>query len=97
MTSAANLLQGETLLTIPEAAKNFNGITIPVETLRKYIYRGVGGIKLESVSLNGRYTSKEAIQRFLERRQNPQQPETPVSKKMPQEEIDAKLRKHGFL
>lgn len=96
MLATNNLLHGETLLTLADAAKDFNGVTIPIETLRKYVYRGVGGIKLESVSINGRYTSKEAIQRFLMRKQNPRQPEKPKVKRLTQEEVDAKLKKYGI-
>jgi hypothetical protein len=91
------ILDGETLMTIDEAAKDFGGITISKETVRKYIYKGVQGIKLESININGRYTSKEAIQRFIERKQNPGQPEKPRKPRMSQAEIDAGLRRHGII
>jgi len=66
-------LQGETLVTLDEAAKDFGGVPIPMATLRMYVYQGIGSprIKLETIRINRRYTSKEAVQRFIERRQNP--------------------------
>ena len=93
----ANSLLGETLITIAEAAQDFGGVEIPLRTVRKYIYEGVKGIKLESISINGRYTSKEAIQRFIERKQNPGQPAKPKVPKMSQAEIDAGLRRYGII
>ena len=87
----------ETLISLVDAAKDFGGVAIPLETLRKYIYRGVGGIKLESVAINGRYTSKEAIQRFIDRRQNPQAAAKGKRKMLTQAEIDAGLKKYGIV
>ena len=96
MTDAVtDLLCGETLLTLAEAAKDFGGVAIPLETLRKYIYRGVKGIKLESVSINGRYTSREAIQRFLDRKQNPRLAAKGKRKMLTQAEVDAGLKSKG--
>ena len=63
----------EVLITLADAANDFGGISIPLNTVKKYVYRGYQGIKLESVSINGRYTSREAIQRFIDRKQNPVQ------------------------
>ena len=65
-----NPLLTETVIPLTEAAADFGGGAIPLATVRKYVYRGVQGLKLESVSINGRYASKEAIQRFIERKQN---------------------------
>jgi hypothetical protein len=62
-------LLGETLVTLSEAADDFGGVKIPKSTVVNYTYQGVKGIKLESIYINGRYTSKEAILRFIERRQ----------------------------
>jgi hypothetical protein len=56
----------------------------------------VGGVKLETVRINRRYTSKEAIQRFIDRRQGLEEKlEKPKPKKMTAEEIDAGLRRFG--
>jgi len=97
-TRSANLLEGETLITLAEAAVDFGGIALPLNTVKKYVYRGFQGIKLESVSLNHRYTSREAIQRFIERKQNPSQPvEKPKIKRLSQQEVDAGLRRHGLV
>jgi hypothetical protein len=58
----------------------------------------VQGLKLESVSINGRYTSKEAIQRFIERKQNLGQPQAkPKVKRLTQAQVDAGLRRHGIV
>jgi hypothetical protein len=93
----ANSFLGEPLITLAEATKDFGGVEIPLRTVRKYIYEGVQGLKLESININGRYTSKEAIQRFIERKQNPGQPEKPRKPRMSQAEIDAGLRRHGII
>ena len=93
-----NFLRGETLVTLADAAADFDGVPIPINTVKKYVYRGVLGLKLESVSRNGRYTSKEAIRRFIERKQNLGQPlaePKPKRKILTQPQIDAGLRRHG--
>ena len=95
--STANSLLGETLITVAEAAQDFGGIEIPLRTVRKYIYEGVQGLKLESININGRYTSKEAIQRFIERKQNYEQPVKPKVPRMSQAEVEAGLRRHGII
>jgi hypothetical protein len=70
MNQKTSPLSGENLITLPDAAKDFGGTYIPLVTLKNYIYQGVQGVKLESVLINRRYTSKEAIQRFIAKRQN---------------------------
>jgi myo-inositol catabolism protein IolC len=95
-----NPLMGERLITITEAANNFGGIAVPLNTVRKYIYQGVKGLKLESILINGRYTSREAIQRFIERKQNIGQPtekEKTKPKRMTQAQIDAGLKRYGIV
>jgi hypothetical protein len=89
-------LFGETLVTLDEASKDFGGIEIPIRTVRKYVYNGINGVKLETVNINRRYTSKEAILRFIERKQNPEQPTKPKIPKMSQAEVAAILKKHGI-
>jgi hypothetical protein len=57
----------EHLLSITEAAKIFPGRPHHA-TLWRYVLRGVGGIKLDSCKIGGkRRTSREAIERFVER------------------------------
>ena len=97
-TPKVHPLQGERLLTLEEAAEDFGGVSIPIRTVRTYIYNGFQGIKLESVNINRRYTSKEAIQRFIERKQNSGQPaEKPKRRRLTQAEVDAGLKRHGFV
>lgn len=93
----ANLLQRETLITLVDAAKDFGGLSIPISTVRSYIYNGVHGVKLESVFINRRYTSKEAITRFIEKRQNPQTHIKPKTERMTQAQVDAGLKRHGIV
>jgi len=91
-------LQGEHLLTLEEAAEDFGGVSISLRTVRHYIYNGFQGIKLESVNINRRYTSKEAIQRFIERKQNSgQPPKKPKRRRLTQAEVDAGLKRHGLV
>jgi hypothetical protein len=63
-----NRLLNEQLVTLAEAAKDFAGVAVPASTVKRYVYYGVNGVKLETVQVNKRYTSKEAIQRFIERK-----------------------------
>jgi hypothetical protein len=63
--------------------------------LKRYVYQGVKGNKLESVNINGRYTSKEAIQRFIERKQG-----FVVSSELARahnKKTEASLRRHGII
>ena len=94
MTGQHSLI-GETLITLAEAAQDFGGISIPVNTVQKYVYQGVQGLKLESININGRYTSKEAILRFIERKQDPER--LPSPKKPAQPDTEAGLRRHGII
>ena len=96
--TAVNTLQGETLIPIAEADDDFGGVAIPLRTVRHYIYNGFQGIKLEAVNINGRYTSREAIQRFIRRKQNPKkQIEKPKRKRLTQAEVNAGLKRHGLV
>jgi hypothetical protein len=98
MSDSQNPLIGETLLTLDDAAKDFGGVTIPYNTLKLYAYQGVGGVKLETVYINKRYTSKEAILRFIDRRQShKQKPEKPKVPKLTQRQVDTGLRRHGIV
>ena len=98
MSNQNNLLSGETLITLAEAADDFGGVSVPYATVRNYVYRGIKGLKLESVCLNKKFTSKEAIQRFIERKQNLGLPqEKSRIKPMTQEQVEAGLRRHGIV
>lgn len=88
----------ETLITLKEAAKDFGGVAIPYETVKKYVYRGVKGFKLETVFINQRLTSREAIQRFINQRQGVELTiETPKTKWMTQEQVQQTLKRHGVV
>jgi hypothetical protein len=68
-------IANEALLTLAEAAARFpgrNGKRCSIQTVYRWCYRGVhrptGTVRLESVVIGGRrYTSQEAIKRFVER------------------------------
>ena len=97
-TKGNHPLIGETLITLPEAAKDFAGIEIPLNTVKRYVYQGVKGLKLETISVNGRYTSKEAILRFIDRKQGNQESfERPKVKRMSSKEVEESLRRHGII
>jgi hypothetical protein len=88
----------ETLITLKEAAENFGGVSIPYNTLLYYVYQGVRGIKLETIRINRRYTSREAIQRFIDRRQGVEPKlEKPKHRQMSQEEVQRILKRHGII
>ena len=42
-----NPLSGEHLATLDEAALNFGGVPVSITAIRKYVYQGVAGLKLE--------------------------------------------------
>ena len=64
--------RSEQLFLPPEAAKHTPG-RVHVSTIIRWMLTGVaGGLKLESITVGGRrYTSREAIDRFVERCTNP--------------------------
>lgn len=60
-------IHSDTLLTISEAAKSLP-MRPNVSTVWRWIQRGVRGVTLDTVLVGGRrYTSKEALQSFVER------------------------------
>ena len=61
-------LTDEQLVEVKDAPRHFPSRPA-VSTLWRWMLRGVAGIRLESVKVGGlkRYTSIEAIQRFIER------------------------------
>ena len=94
----AGRLIGETLVTLKEAAKDFGGVEVPMPTLLRWVKTGYKGLKLETVNINKLYTSKEAIKRFIEQKQNSGvvviEPRVP---RMSQAEVDTVLRRHGII
>lgn len=60
-------LDSETLIHFATAARQFPGKGVCIQTMHRWRLNGVRGTKLETVLIGGmRYTSKEAIQRFVE-------------------------------
>ena len=60
-------IQSETTCSIAEAAKRFPGRP-HVATVWRYVHHGVHGQRLETIKVGGkRFTSHEAIERFIER------------------------------
>ncbi len=58
-------LSSDTLLTFPQAAKYLPG-NRHISSLHRWRLRGVRGHKLETILVGGRrFTSEEAIQRFI--------------------------------
>jgi hypothetical protein len=92
-----NTLLDGTLLTLKEAAEDFAGVKIPLNTGKKYVYQGVKGLKLESIFINGRYTSKEAIRRFIEQKQELEQPPNIKRKSLTQTQTDVILKRHKII
>jgi Protein of unknown function (DUF1580). len=85
----------ESLVNLTEATKLFP-VKCSRASLERWIRRGSRGVYLETVFIaNKRFTSLEAIQRFLINQQNTE-PEriqsAPKHRSMSQKEIDAKSR-----
>jgi len=87
----------ETLITLEEAADNFCGIKLPLPTVKRYVAVGYKGLKLEAVKINRRYTSQEAIRRFIERKRTIDSSTVPLGPQVSQEYVDAGLRRHGII
>jgi hypothetical protein len=88
-------IQNERLCLLCEAAKEVPGRP-HVSTLIRWWQRGVRGVKLETVVVGGRrYTSVEAINRFIARLSEPGGvPAPPVRQQ--QSEIDRELDRMGI-
>jgi len=98
MANPTTSLHDEVLITLEEAAEDFGGVKLPMSTLRRYVQSGYRGLKLETVNINRRYTSREAIRRFIERKQgSDQMPEKPKIESMTQAQVDAGLRKYRII
>ncbi len=60
-------IQNETVCTVTEAAKLFPGRP-HIATVWRYVHTGVRGLRLETIKVGGkRFTSHEAVERFIER------------------------------
>lgn len=68
----------EELIHFSKAGKSFPGKKPCLQTLHRWRLRGVRGVKLETCMVGGlRYTSQEAIQRFIAA-QNPEESNGPT-------------------
>ena len=93
-----NILQGEQLITLNEASEDFGGVKVPMPTLTRWVQTGFRGLKLETVNINRLYTSREAIQRFIHRKQHIGEiPVKPKPKSLTRNEVQEGLRKYGII
>lgn len=71
MVQLANNCFSEKLLTLEEAARLFpgkGGRILHISTVFRWATKGAKGVLLESIRVGGkRYTSREALQRFIDR------------------------------
>ena len=93
-------LADETLVLLKEASPYFPA-TVSRGWLERMIRNGTRGVKLETFFFcNKRYTSKEAIRRFLERTQNSgnvkQETIRPRQKRRTEAELKEALRKFNL-
>lgn len=74
-------VQSETLISFSDARSAFPGIDrrLSLATLHRWRLNGVRGVKLETVLIGGlRYTSREAIARFIQAQNANDAPAAPV-------------------
>ena len=74
-------VQSETLISFSDARSAFPGIVrrLSLATLHRWRLNGVRGVKLETVLIGGlRYTSREAIDRFIKAQNADDAPAAPV-------------------
>src|SRR5262245_25709166 len=94
-------VHGESLISLPEACKVIPGRP-HLATVYRWFQRGVrGGIKLETALVGGRrFTSREAVQRFVDRRSGPpaesMAARTPSQRQRAAEKANNELAKAGW-
>lgn len=90
-------LLGESLVKLVQAGKLIPGGGVTPGCIERWIRKGVNGAVLEICRVGRiRYTSKEAIQRFLEAvNRNPESP-TPVIRRLSEKEIEQRKRDLGL-
>lgn len=72
-------IQTETVIGIGAGCREFPPNGIAEATMARYIQKGIGGVKLETIKIGGRrYTSKEAIARFIAAQNADDAPAAPV-------------------
>ena len=90
----------ETLLTPARSCKEFPG-GVGIATVWRYMSKGVRGVKLEYFVCGGkRWTSKEAISRFVDAQNTDQTPAppaiTPAQRRRQSEAARAELERAGI-
>ena len=91
----ANMIdvEREDLVQFPEARGAFPGRKIALATLHRWRMHGVRGTKLETCLVGGlRYTSKQAILRFVEQQNRDQQPAPAITGKQRRRQAEAANR-----
>jgi hypothetical protein len=82
-------LRTEQLRSLTDAPADVPGKRPHISTLMRWVLRGVKGIKLETVVVGGRrYTSVEAINRFVARLSEPGSVQPPAPSEKRQHQID---------
>lgn len=85
-------VESEHLIHFAAAAREFPGRPVCIQTLHRWRLHGVRGTKLETCIIGGmRYTSREAISRFIAA-QNPPAPIPAISANQRQKQSDAARR-----
>lgn len=93
----SNLLS-ETLMPLSKARKQFPGREVSPSCLERWIRHGSHGVVLEICRIgNTRYTSSEAIQRFLEAMNQNLELPTPAIRRLSEKEIEQKKRDLGLI
>lgn len=83
----------ENLISLADAAREFPGRPVSLNTLHRWRMHGVRGTKLETVLLGGiRYTSRQAIQRFIAQQNAPVETAAVVSPGQRRRQGQAALR-----
>lgn len=88
--------ENEDLLTLAQATKAIPGRP-SISTLYRWTQRGIEGVKLETIKLGGkRFTSKEAIRRFVERTTAPANENIIVDQSVMRSHVDDVLDAYGL-
>ncbi len=93
-------LLSENLIKLSKARKRFPGRGVSPSCFERWVQKGINGARLEVCKIGDiRYTSEEAIQRFLLAMNRNDEPEVlgkPVIRRMSEKEIEQKKREYGF-
>lgn len=98
------LIETEKLITLADATALVPGIggkPVHYQTIHRWANKGLRGVKLETVFCGGRRcTTREAIQRFVERITSDREKDSSVteslSRRQPSQETKRLMREHGL-